>query len=339
MIVCRAAPDVNTDTKNKPSTLIDSDVRAWVLTNGAVGFEVQALGVAEELGIAPEIKRVTPPAPWRWLAPWGPAAPNGTIAPPWPDLLIASGRQSIPYARMIRRASHGRTFVAVLQNPAISPQNFDFVWAPAHDRLEGANVLSTLASPHRLTQDRLSQEAAKFAPAIAHLPHPRVAVLLGGTNAVYRLDEHAAAAIADKLAALSDRYGAGLMVTPSRRTGEPQERIIRERLKGKPAVVWDGSADNPYFGFLGSADVVVVTCDSVNMVGEAAATGKPVYVIELDGGSPKFRRFLDGMYAHGAARPFDGRLENWTYVPLNATHEIARAIATAFRAHRRHQSV
>lgn len=327
---------MNTDTNNKPSSLRDDNVRAWVLTNGAVGFEVQALGVAEALGIVPEIKRVAPPAPWRWLAPWGPTAPDRAIAPPWPDLLIASGRQSIPYARMIRRASRGGTFVAVLQNPAVAPQTFDLVWAPQHDQLKGANVLSTLASPHRLTPDRLAQEAAKLAPSIAHLPHPRVAVLLGGTNAVYRLDEAAAAAIADKLAMLSDRFGAGLMVTPSRRTGGAQARIIAERLKGKPAVVWDGTGENPYFGFLGSADAVVVTCDSVNMVGEAAATGKPVYVIELDGGSPKFRRFLDGMYAHGAARPFDGRLENWTYVPLNATHDIARAIATAFRAHRRH---
>ena len=326
---------MNADTNNQSSTL-GGNIRAWVLTNGAVGFEVQALGVAEALGIVPEIKRVTPSAPWRWLAPWGPAAPDHTVAPPWPDFLIVSGRQSIPYARMISRASQGHTFVAVLQNPVVAPQTFDFVWAPQHDQLKGMNVLSTLASPHRLTPQRLAQEAAKFAPMIASLPHPRVAVLLGGTNAVYRLDESAAATIADKLAALSDRYGAGLMVTPSRRTGEAQTRVIRERLKGKPVVVWDGSGENPYFGFLGSADAVVVTCDSVNMVGEAAATGKPIYVIELDGGSPKFRRFLDGMYAHGAARPFDGRLENWSYVPLNATHDIARAIVTAFRAHRHH---
>jgi len=315
-------------------TLRGAGVNAWVLTGGAVGFEVQALGVAEALGVAPEIKRVSPPPPWRWLAPWGPAAPDAAIAPPWPDLLIASGRQSIPYARMIRRRSKGRTFVAVLQNPAIAPSHFDFVWAPAHDRLTGANVLSTLVSPHRLTPERLAAEAAKLAPAIAHLPRPRVAVLLGGSNAVYRLDEAAALGIADKLAALIDRFGAGLMVTPSRRTGEAQTRIIRERLAGKPAVVWDGTGDNPYFGFLGSADAVVVTCDSVNMVGEAAATGKPVHVIELDGGSPKFRRFLDGMYAHGAARKFDGRLENWSYVPLNATQDIAAAIAKAFRLHR-----
>lgn len=310
------------------------DVTAWVLTGGAVGFEVQALGVAEALGVLPEIKRVSPPPPWRWLAPWGPAAPDAAIAPPWPDLLIASGRQSIPYARMIRRRSGGRTFVAVLQNPAVSPDRFDFVWAPEHDRLNGPNVLSTLVSPHRLTPERLAAEAAKFSAAIAHLPHPRVAVLLGGSNAVYRLDVPAAAAIADRLIALIDNTGAGLMVTPSRRTGEAQTRLIRERLAGRPAIVWDGTGDNPYFGFLGSADAVVVTCDSVNMVGEAAATGKPVHVIELPGGSPKFRRFLDGMYAHGAARRFDGRLENWGYVPLNATQDIAAAIVKAFQAHR-----
>jgi hypothetical protein len=322
---------VSTETDHSP--LRDAGVTAWVLTSGAIGFEVQALGVAEALGILPEIKRVSPPPPWRWLAPWGPAAPSAAIAPPWPDLLIASGRQSIPYARMIRRRSGERTFVAVLQNPAIAPDNFDFVWAPAHDRLSGPNVLATLASPHRLTPERLAAEAAKFAQTIIHLPHPRVAVLLGGSNAVYCLDEAAAAAIADRLVALTDA-GAGLMVTPSRRTGEAQTRIIRERLAGRPAVIWDGTGDNPYFGFLGSADAVVVTCDSVNMVGEAAATGKPVHVIELAGGSPKFRRFLDAMYAHGAARRFEGRLENWEYVPLNATQDIAAAVVKAFEAHR-----
>lgn len=307
-------------------------VKVWVLTSGAVGFEVQALGVAEALGVVPEVKRVAPAAPWRWLAPWGPAAPDVSIAPPWPDLLIASGRQAIPYARRIRKLSRGHTFVAVLQNPAIDPACFDFVWAPEHDRLTGPNVFSTLVSPHRLTPERLREEAAKIAPRIAHLPHPRIAVLLGGTNAVYHLTENVARRIADQLAALADGSHAGLMVTPSRRTGEAQIRIVRERLKDKSAVIWDGTGENPYFGFLGNADAVVVTCDSVNMVGEAAATGKPVHIVELEGGSPKFRRFLDAMYARGAARPFAGRLENWGYVPLNVTEDIARAIVSAFRA-------
>lgn len=330
-------------TENSPGGPARTDISqaaaslsVWVLTNGMAGFETQAIGIAEALGAAPVMKRVTPGKPWRWLAPWGPAAPNAEIAPPWPDLLIASGRQSIPYARMIRRKSGRRTFTVVLQDPRVAPSHFDVVWAPAHDRLEGPNVLSTVASPHRLTRARLDAEAAKFAGSVAHLPHPRVAVLLGGTNSVYHMGEEVAARIAAQLAGLTEHYGAGLMVTPSRRTGEAQSRIIRDALRDKPAIMWDGTGDNPYFGFLGLADAVVVTCDSVNMVGEAAFTGKPVYVVELEGGSAKFRRFLDAVYASGAARPFVGRLESWEYEPLNATDVIAREIAARLASHRAH---
>lgn len=313
-------------------TEIPANLTCWVLTNGMAGFETQVIGVAEALGLAPVVKRVAPTPPFRWMAPWGPAQPQEGIAPPWPDVLIASGRQSIPYARMIRKKSGGRTFTVILQDPRVGPANFDFVWAPAHDRLSGENVLSTPVSPHRLTQKRLAEEAALFAPQVAHLPHPRVAVLLGGTNAVYRLSEDVAAQIGRDLAAIAGQ-GAGLMVTPSRRTGEKQTQIISEALKGHPALVWDGTGANPYFGFLGLADAVIVTCDSVNMVGEAAFTGKPVHVIELEGGSPKFRRFLDAIYECGAARPFRGALENWSYEPLNATGEIAEAIAARLAAH------
>lgn len=318
------------------SQKLDPDLTCWVLTNGMAGFEVQGIGVAEALGLTPVMKRISPAPPWKWLAPHGPAAPDTGIVPPWPDLLIASGRQSIPYARMIARKSGGRTFTVVLQNPRVAPSNFDFVWAPVHDRLNGPNVLSTVVSPHRLTRARLASEAEVFAPQVAHLPHPRVAVLIGGTNSVYSLTEETAARIAAQLGAVADG-GAGLMVTPSRRTGDAQTRILKDALKDKPAVVWDGTGANPYFGFLGLADAVIVTCDSVNMVGEAAFTGKPVHVIELEGGQSrkeaKFRRFLDAMYESGAARPFRGMLESWEYEPLNATDEIAEAIAVRFAAH------
>jgi mitochondrial fission protein ELM1 len=291
------------------------------------GFETQGIGIAEALGLQPIIKRVSPTAPWKWLAPHGPAAPNPDIKAPWPDLLIASGRQSIPYARMIAKA--GKSFTVVLQDPRVAPSNFDLVWAPAHDQLSGPNVVSTLVSPHRLTRARLDTEAGKWGPKLAHLPHPRVAVLIGGKNSVYDFDEAAAKQLADDLATLADQ-GAGLMVTASRRTGEAQTEIIRDALKSRSALVWDGTGDNPYFGFLGAADAVIVTSDSVNMVGEAAFTGKPVHVVELSGYSAKFRRFLDAIYMEGAARPFVGALESWEYAPLNATHVIAEAIRTRF---------
>ncbi|HUO92851.1 MAG TPA: mitochondrial fission ELM1 family protein [Rhizomicrobium sp.] len=314
------------------SILSEHDFSIWVVTDGGAGFEVQALGIAEALGVTPEIKRVKQGAPWRWLAPWGPAMELGDIRPPWPDLVLAAGRQSIPYARYIRRASQGKTFVAVLQDPRVPPHWFDFVWVPAHDKLRGSNVFSTIVSPHRLTPERLLLEAHRIEPSIDHLPRPRIAVLLGGANGVFQFDEKAAARIGHDLAEVAKRYGAGLMVTPSRRTGDRQAQIIRERINNAPAVMWSGEGENPYFGYLGAADVILVTCDSVNMVGEAAGTGKPVYVIGLEGGSAKWDRFLGAIYAHGAARPFKGEIDSWTYVPLNATEEIAAAIVDALGA-------
>lgn len=311
------------------------DITIWIVTDGGAGFETQALGIAEALGVVPVVKRVSQPAPWCWLAPWGPVANDGDIAPPWPDLVIAAGRQSIPFARMIRRRARGTSFVAILQDPRVPPSWFDFVWVPAHDRLRAPNVFVTVVSPHRLTPTRLAAEAARIAPEIAHLPHPRIAVLLGGTNSVYRFDEKAAARIGTALAVLATQTGTGLMVTPSRRTGTRQAEIIRERIKDVPHVMWNGEGDNPYFGYLGSADTVLVTCDSVNMVGEAAATGKPVYVLSLEGGSDKSRRFLAAIYAMNAARPFEGLIESWSYEPPNATADIAAALARALAARKR----
>lgn len=324
------------DPSGKPPASPGTEgLSCWVLTSGAAGCDVQTLGVAEALGLTPTVKLVAPGAPYRWIAPWGPAAPDANIAPPWPDLLIAAGRQSVPYARMIRKRAGGKTFVVMLQDPRVPPTQFDFVWAPAHDRLAGKNVLTTLTSPHRLTREKLAAEAARIAPAVAHLPHPRVAVLLGGKSKAYAFSENTAARIGAQVAELADRFHAGLMVTASRRTGAAQTRIVRECLDGKNALMWDGSGENPYFGFLGQADAIVVTSDSVNMIGEAAFTGKPVHVIELEGGSPKFRRFLDSIYAAGAARPFAGALESWDSKPLDATGEIAGAIRRALETRHR----
>ena len=57
------------------------------------------------------------------------------------------------------------------------------------------------------------------------------------------------------------------------------------------------------------------------------AFAKPVRVVELKGGKPRFRRFLDGMYADGFARRFEGSpLPSWTYTPPDDRVQVARAI-------------
>src|SRR3546814_939157 len=92
-----------------------------------------------------------------------------------------------------------------------------------------------------------------------------------------------------------------------------------------PAEIWDGDGENPYFGILALADHVVVTGDSVNMVSEAASTGKPEHVVHLQGSFAKVTRFHEALVAAGIPRPFTGTLEAWSYAPLDETsREIGR---------------
>jgi mitochondrial fission protein ELM1 len=310
-----------------------STLTCWVVTDGVPGTENQCLGLAHALGLEPVIKRVRTRAPWRhlpprlWLEPMR-ALTTGSdrLEPPCPDLLIASGRQSVALSIAVRRLSQGRTFTVQIQKPAAGLRHFDLVVAPLHDRLSGGNVFSTRGSLNGVTAASLAAAARRFAPDLAHLPRPLVAVLVGGSNRAYRLTPRLTRTLAGRLAGLNERYGAGLAVTTSRRTGPANEVTLRDALRELPATAWDGRGENPYFGYLALADAIVVTCDSVNMVSEACTTGKPVYVFELDGGSEKFRRFHERLRRDGLTRPFEGALERWRYAPLDDTARAAQEV-------------
>ncbi len=90
------------------------------------------------------------------------------------------------------------------------------------------------------------------------------------------------------------------------------------------SAVWRGGADNPYEGWLGLADAVVVTSDSVNMATEACATGRPVLLAHLPGGSDKFARFHDALRRGGHAGDFEGAIDfAWKPVALDDTGTVA----------------
>ncbi|MER2519464.1 MAG: mitochondrial fission ELM1 family protein [Bdellovibrionales bacterium] len=306
----------------------------WVVTDGKAGMENQCLGLAEALGLTPVVKRVKLRSPWKQLSPflrhglqWAFDPSGDAIAPPWPDLLVATGRASVPASLYARRASrlrggHG-TLTVQLQNPVIDTSRFDLVVVPRHDGMTGSNVLTTRGALHRLNPERLRAAAAEFLPQVAALPSPRIAALIGGANSVYQMTPREIAVVARQLAACVKQSGGSLMVTPSRRTGEDNLAALKAGLEGVPAYIWDGTGANPYFGMLGLADTILATCDSVNMVSEACTTGKPVYVIPLPGGSDKFRRFHQALHDDGYTRAFEGSLETWSYPPLDDVRLVA----------------
>ncbi len=308
----------------------------WILSDGKAGNDAQTRGVFDALGLSYEVKPVDPKGLWRLLAPWGPVSPaerfgtaESQFRPPWPDVAIAAGRLTTPYIRRLKQAAGRQTYTVILLDPKVGTSAADLFWVPEHDSLRGPNVITTPTAPHSYTPRRLAELQRTMPAEIAALPAPRVAVALGGPDGNYRYTPAAVARLISALRSLT-ALGAGLMVTPSRRTPPELAASVREATDGAPRLFWSGAGDNPYPHFLAHADAFIATADSVNMVGEACATGKPVYVFQPEGGSAKRTRFHEALRRHGATRPLPDRLdrlEAWSYAPLNSAETIAAEIA------------
>ena len=329
-------------TKKYPeSRTAQEPATAWVLTDGKAGDETQCLAVAEALGIEAERRWVAPRAPWSWVMPRfglidpreAPLRPGSPIAPPFPDLVIASGRRAVSYLARVKRDSFGRTFTVLLKDPRTGAKAADLIWVPEHDSLRGDNVIVTASGPHRFSQARL--DAARAAPRleIAALPRPRVAVLVGGDSRNHRFTEEDVARLVAGLAQLAGD-GAGLMITASRRTPPALAQALAGLAQNGPHLMWDGLGDNPMLDYLANADAVVVTADSANMVGEALASGRAVHVFHPSGGHRKFDAFLGAVSARNAVHPFPGPLKVTTCEPIDSTPVIAEAIRRRFAVHR-----
>lgn len=320
---------------------VSAPLSIQVVSDGRTGMENQALGLAEA------VQRLTPAdisvrrIRWRpvldklpsalkasWMLDLASDPTEPAAGEAWPDLWIATGRATLPMSARVRARSGGKTLVVQTQDPRWRNDAYDLIVAPAHDRIEGPNVLSITGSPHRVTAARLAEGAAAFADRLESLPRPRVAVLIGGRSRAFDLTEAHAADLADHIAAAVEAVGGSLMLTFSRRTPGAAKAVMTARLSHLPGLIWDGEGPNPYFAFLNFADHILVTEDSANMAAEAASTGKPVHILPMVPLKPadKFARLHADLRERGAARPFDGSLEGWTYPPLAETDRAARAV-------------
>lgn len=318
-------------------------LRVWTVTDGRAGIENQALGLAEEIARRTHaditIKRIDLRTPYSWFPSGFVPAPrhaltenSDEIAPPWPDIWIGCGRASIPFSMGVRAWSKGKTFVVQLQDPRVNPREFDLVVPPAHDGLEGANVIPIIGACHRVTAEKLENALREYPVPLDDYPAPRFAVVIGGKSKRQDISPARAHIISEQLARLQMSSGGTLLATLSRRTSDAARIQFRARLAPHCALFYEGEGQNPYFAMLAAANAIILTPDSVSIPSEAAATGKPIHVLEVDGKGGKLDGFMSNLAARGAARAFKFPLQSWTYPPLNETQRVAAAILTALQA-------
>ncbi|MBX3701397.1 MAG: mitochondrial fission ELM1 family protein [Dokdonella sp.] len=307
----------------------------WAISDGAAGNERQALALAQALGLTPRVIRLRLHQPWAALAPrllagaaWALRdADDAALAPPWPALAIGCGRRAALATRALRRWSAGRCWCVQILDPRIDSAAFDLVIAPAHDRLAGGNVIASIGALNPVDADWLAAGRNRFA-ALGTLPGPRTAVLVGGSTRAQRLDQTYFDALLERLQAQHASHGGSFMFSVSRRTPTAVAHWLRQRRATLPGMFWSGPADgdNPYAGLLGWADRIVVTPDSVNMISEACATGRPVHTFAPRPLGGKLAAFHAALRASGHLRELGDPAPPVLPPPLAETREIGAIV-------------
>ena len=261
----------------------------WVLLGTRHGDNQQLLAIAEALGVPyravplrfnaaaglPPIVLGASRLSWR-------SQDAAALQPPWPRVVLAAGRKSVPAARWIQRQSGGRTRLVHVNRPWAPLAWFDLVvTTPQYAVPVRANVLShrmPFMPPPVLVDVPLPKALESQA---ARMPRPWTLVMVGGDSRPFVLDDAAAVDLAHLVNAQVRASGGSAWVLGSPRTPAAAMEALARSLDVPAQVVRWGEGENPYAALRQRADRLVVTTDSASMLAEALLTGRPVVPFAL----------------------------------------------------------
>jgi uncharacterized protein len=252
----------------------------WVLLAKGAGDNNQLLRLAGELGLPFRTLELTY-NPLHYLPPrlLGSSLASlkrrsrPEIHGPWPSLVLGIGNRSVPVALAIRRLSGGKTKIVRIGNPRLAPHNFDLVLTTAQYRVPGAaNVLQLPISINTAPHVEPTPEEAAW---LGNLPRPHRLLLIGGNTFMWALRPHRVGEAASRLKS----RGGSVIAVSSGRTSKAVVEAVASALQGSASgLVWGKFPQYPVL--LADADEIHVTADSVAMASDAAATDKPIGLIE-----------------------------------------------------------
>lgn len=197
-----------------------------------------------------------------------------------PDLVVASGGQGVPFAVSIARR-HGVPLVFCGHPDPYPAAWFAAVLSPLpirdHRCAIQTELLLTTMTPARIAGRGGELRAAFAASGGTQLG----SLLLGGESRSHRFVTADWEALADGINRLGAQ-GWRWLLTTSRRTPPEVEQLLQARIDPAwliKAVWWHQQPEKVVADFLAAADCAFVTQDSLSMVSEAIAAGKPTVAL------------------------------------------------------------
>jgi len=306
-------------------------LKALLLTEGMHGMISQAEGMAKALKAEFEHKIVRLSFPWNFLPPKLTPV-SGIILKDKiyvteneaPDIIISCGRKSVVPSILLKKKNN-KIFTIHIQNPKVNFGNFDAIIAPDHDKLNGENIFTSKGAIHYITEAEIYSARSYLADKIDS--KKIVSLILGGPNKYYSFSEFQLTKIFNEVKSSFISKGYKAIVVPSMRT---PKTIVDLAVKefSLDAYIVKSVDKQAYLSALALADDIVVTCDSTSMISEAATSGKPIFVAQIQSkiNNYRFERFYKLFREMGIIRNLGEKVESWTYSKLNEAERMATII-------------
>tara|TARA_R110001592_G_scaffold179398_1_gene421016 strand:- start:6321 stop:7316 length:996 start_codon:yes stop_codon:yes gene_type:complete len=262
---------------------------AWLLSDGLPGHVNQARALAQLLGLTiVEVPLRLRHKVWRpllkvWIrcsskkACWLSLAYQFKLPEDMPDILLsAGGNTSFANVLLARQLSKPNLFIGSLRR--LPAKDFTAVFTLEPIGADNNIVMKVPLSP--LLPSELACEGRQLRESLGFVDVPLWAMIIGGDGAGFRYTRSDWLAIAEGMEQLSQRYGCRWLVTTSRRSGSEAEAVLQATIPEEilADAVWYGQAPRAVMkAYLGAADRVFVTADSMSMLADAISTGRKVY--------------------------------------------------------------
>ncbi len=241
------------------------------------------------------------------------------------DIVISCGRKSVIPSIFLKKKFKNQIMNIHIQDPKVSLNNFDFIVVPEHDGLEGKNVLKSKGAIHYLRNDELNENIHYLKSKINK--EKIVSLIVGGPNKYYDFNNSAIQEIFGKVLKNFISKDYQLIFIPSMRTPKRVIDLAKNYFNENQIIITEVDK-KAYLSSLKLSDYIIVTCDSTSMISEAAMTGKPIYVAQMNPikKNYRFKKFFELFKSLNITRDLEDTLEKWNYEKLNETDKISRYI-------------
>ena len=305
-----------------------SKLKALLLTQGMHGMISQVEGLAKALNLNYKHQEIKLKKIWNFIPPFLTPISMSVLENQFifdSKVIISCGRKSVIPSLALKKKYKEKIFTIHIQDPKVSLDKFDLIICPEHDNITGNNVIKTTGAIHYLSEKEISKENNYL--KIDKENKKIIAFIIGGPNKYYTFSEKEIDFLFNKIKSIftMDKYK--LVVIPSYRT--PSD-IIKKAFNsfGHDHMVIKDVDKKAYLSALSISDYIVVTCDSTSMISEAAITGKPIYVAQMNSSKNnlRFQKFFSQFKQLNIIKDLTDKIDLWSYSKLDEVNRISPLI-------------